>query len=166
MLLTGVYQLPFGAGRRFLAGKGWRNALLGGWDITNVTLLETGPWLTPSISAGGCQVALSANGNCAVANDQSNTNVVNRGALLRPDVVSNQFYRNQSRAQYFNLAAFAATPLNAGRVSATPASASCKAPELLTLPLERTNHRRLRRPSEWRGQDAMRLCAMPREPLE
>ena len=24
-----------------------KNELLGGWDVTNVTLLETGPWLTP-----------------------------------------------------------------------------------------------------------------------
>ena len=57
MLLTGVYQLPFGQGRKFMTGGGWKNEVLGGWDLTNVTLLETGPWLTPSISAGGCQVA-------------------------------------------------------------------------------------------------------------
>jgi hypothetical protein len=114
-LLTAVYQLPFGQGRKFLTGGGWKNELLGGWDVTNVTLLETGPWLTPSISAGGCQVALSANGSCSVANDQSNTNVANRSAILRPDVVSQDFYRGQSRAQYFNLAAFAPTPAGAGR---------------------------------------------------
>jgi carboxypeptidase family protein len=114
-LLTAVYQLPFGQGRKFLTGGGWKNELLGGWDLTNVTLLETGPWLTPSISAGGCQVALSANGTCSVVNDQSNTNVANRSAVLRPDVVSNDFYRGQSRAQYFNLAAFSATPAGAGR---------------------------------------------------
>ena len=100
MLLTGVYQLPFGKGRQFLTGGGWKSGLLGGWDLTNVTMLETGPWLTPSISA---------------ANDQSNTNVANRSAVLRPDVVSKNFYAGQSRAQYFNLAAFSATPAGAGR---------------------------------------------------
>ena len=100
MLLTGVYQLPFGKGRQFLTGGGWKSGLLGGWDLTNVTLLETGPGLTPSISA---------------ANDQSNTNVANRSAVLRPDVVSNNFYSGQSRAHYFNLAAFSATPAGAGR---------------------------------------------------
>ena len=57
---------------------GWRNALLGGWEMNTVTLLETGPWLTPSISN---------------SYDQSNTNVVNRGAYLRPDQVSTNFYR-------------------------------------------------------------------------
>jgi len=99
-LLTGIYQPPFGLGRRFLNSGGWKNALLGGWEMTSVTLLETGPWLSPSISG---------------AYDQSNTDVVNRGAFLRPDQVSTNFYQGQSRAQYFNLAAFAPTPAGAGR---------------------------------------------------
>ncbi len=100
MLLSGVYQLPFGSGRHFMTGGGWMNQLFGGWDVTNITLLETGPWQTPSISA---------------AADQSNTNVANRGAILRPDIVSTNYYAGQSRAQYFNLAAFAPTPTGAGR---------------------------------------------------
>jgi hypothetical protein len=99
-LLSGIYQLPFGQGRSFVNTGGWKNALLGGWEMNTVTLLETGPWLTPSISG---------------SYDQSNTNVVNRGAYLRPDVVSNNFYAGQSRANYFNLAAFSPTPAGAGR---------------------------------------------------
>jgi Carboxypeptidase regulatory-like domain/TonB dependent receptor len=100
MLLTGVYQLPFGKGRSFMNDGGMKDAFLGGWDLTTVTLLETGPWLTPTISS---------------SEDQSNTNVENRGALLRPDAVSNHFYAGQSRAQLFNLAAFSPTPAGAGR---------------------------------------------------
>ncbi len=121
MLLTGVYQLPFGVGRSFMTGGGWKDKVLGGWDLTNVTLLESGPWQTPSISAGGCQVAPNADGSCPTlsgqpqTNDQSNTNVANRGAILRPDAVSMHYYAGQSRAQYFNLAAFSATPVGAGR---------------------------------------------------
>lgn len=115
MLLTGIYQLPFGDGRRFLNSNRWTNAFVGGWEITNVTLLETGPWLTPSISPGGCEVALLSDGSCPVANDQSNTDVANRSAVLRPDVVSNDFYKAQSRSHYFNVAAFAPTPAGAGR---------------------------------------------------
>ncbi len=99
-LFTGVYQLPVGQGRAFLNEGGWKNALLGGWELTNVTLLQTGPWLTPSISG---------------SYDQSNTNVVNRSAFLRPDQVSNHLYTGQSRSQYFNPAAFAPTPAGAGR---------------------------------------------------
>jgi hypothetical protein len=74
--------------------------LLGGWDLTNITLLETGPWLTPSISGSF---------------DQSNTNVVNRGATLRPDVVSKAYAAGRGHGQYFNRAAFAPTPAGAGR---------------------------------------------------
>lgn len=99
-LLTGLYQLPFGKGRALLNTGGWKNVLLGGWEMNNVTLLETGPWLTPSIST---------------SYDQSNTNVVNRGATLRPDVVSTNYYKGQSKAQYFNLAAFSPTPAGIGR---------------------------------------------------
>ena len=100
VLLTGVYQLPFGRGRAWMNGGGIKDAFLGGWDLTTVTLLQTGPWLTPSISGSA---------------DQSNTNVANRGVLLRPDVVANNFYAGQSRAHYFNLAAFSPTPAGAGR---------------------------------------------------
>jgi hypothetical protein len=99
-LLSGIYQLPAGQGRRFLNSSGWKDSILGGWELTNVTLLETGPWLTPSISGSA---------------DQSNTNVVNRGATLRPDAVNKNFYAGQSRAEYFNLASFAPTPAGAGR---------------------------------------------------
>ena len=99
-LFTGVYQLPVGQGRAFLNDGGWEIALLGGWEMNTVTLLQTGPWQTPSIST---------------SYDQSNTNVVNRGASLRPDQVSNRLYGGQSRARYFNPAAFSPTPAGAGR---------------------------------------------------
>src|ERR1700761_3310972 len=122
-LLTGIYQLPFGEGRKFLTHGNWLNAVLGGWNLNTITLLETGPWLTPSISPGGCQVAPdSVTGQCPSnasgipqTNDQSNTNVTNRGAFLRPDVVSHSYYAGQSRSHYFNLAAFSPTPVGAGR---------------------------------------------------
>jgi hypothetical protein len=100
VLFTAVYQLPFGQGRTFLNSGGWKNAVLGGWEMSTVTLLETGPWLTPGISD---------------SYDQSNTDVVNRGAYLRPDQVSTDLYQDQSRAHYFNQAAFAPTPAGAGR---------------------------------------------------
>ncbi|MGB8988191.1 MAG: carboxypeptidase-like regulatory domain-containing protein [Candidatus Sulfotelmatobacter sp.] len=99
-LFTGLYQLPVGRGRSFLNTGSWLDGVLGGWEMTTVALLETGPWLTPSISDSF---------------DQSNTNVVNRGAFLRPDQVATNFYQGQSREQYFNLAAFAPTPAGAGR---------------------------------------------------
>ena len=99
-LLTGQVELPFGVGRRYLHEGGLLNEVLGGWNLNTITLIESGPWLTPSISGSA---------------DQSNTNVANRGAFLRPDVVSNNFSAGRSRAQYFNPAAFAPTPSGAGR---------------------------------------------------
>ena len=99
-LLTGVAQLPFGANRKYLNNNRWMDTFLGGWDLNTVTLLESGPWQTPSISQ---------------ALDQSNTNVQNRGAYARPDQVSNHFKQGRSRAAYFNAAAFGATPAGAGR---------------------------------------------------
>ena len=97
---TAVYELPVGEGKTFLAHRSIFSELLGNWSIDTITLIETGPWLTPSIST---------------SYDASNTNVVNRGAYLRPDVVSKNFYANQSRTHYYNLAAFSATPANSGR---------------------------------------------------
>lgn len=120
-LVSGAYQVPVGAGRAHLT-SGWLSQILGGWELNTVTLLETGPFLTPSISAGGCQLATNADGSCPSitagqpgTNDQSNTNVTNRGATLRPDVISRDLYRGQSRQQFFNLSAFAPTPVGAGR---------------------------------------------------
>jgi hypothetical protein len=100
LLLTALEQLPFGRGRAYLNGGGLKDIFLGGWDINTVTLIESGPWLTPSISA---------------TSDQSNTNVANRGAFARPDQVSKNFTAGRSRAMYFNAAAFTPTPANAGR---------------------------------------------------
>jgi hypothetical protein len=96
MLLTGVYQLPFGQGRQYMNTGTFKDIFLGGWDLTTVTLLETGPWLTPSISGSA---------------DASNTNVVNRSAVLRPDVVP---AGTANAVTYKNLS-FLATPAGAGR---------------------------------------------------
>lgn len=120
-LISGAYQLPVGPGHAYLT-SGWLSHLVGGWELNTVSLLESGSFLTPSISAGGCQLATNPDGSCPAlanglpaTNDQSNTNVVNRGATLRPDVISRDLYRGQSRGQFFNLAAFAPTPIGAGR---------------------------------------------------
>ncbi len=120
-LISGAYQLPWGPGRAHVT-SGWLGRVVGGWEVNSVSLLETGPWLTPSISPGGCQLQTTAGGACPLTaaglpgtNDQSNTNVINRGATLRPDVVSKDFYRGHSRQRFFNVAAFAPTPVGAGR---------------------------------------------------
>ena len=38
-----TYELPFGAGRRWLNGMGWfSNQVLGGWQVSGITVLQTG----------------------------------------------------------------------------------------------------------------------------
>ena len=101
VLISGTYQLPFGTGRVWNR-PGALDAVLGGWDLSLVTNLQSGNWLTPTTSP---------------AFDQSNTGLAVRsggGAVLRPDCgVGNPSLRSQG--VYFNINAFAETPAGAGR---------------------------------------------------
>lgn len=109
-LLTAIYQLPFGAGRSWLQ-SGWLNAVFGGWNLSTITTIQTGQWLTPTINPTGANSY-----DPSQINDQSNTNVPNRtGASLRPDCVGNPIPANQGPAQFFDIGAFASTPPGAGR---------------------------------------------------
>jgi hypothetical protein len=71
-LTTLVYELPFGRGRALGAGAGAvADALIGGWRLSSILLLQSGPWLTPIMSGG----------------DPSGTNAERRGTQ-RPDRVA------------------------------------------------------------------------------
>ncbi len=100
-LVTGTYELPFGQGRQWLNSSPVVGRILGGWNVNTITLLETGPYLTPTDS---------------VTADQTNTNPAGAGSIVRPDRVGNPIPANRSPSNYFNFNAFAHTPLNAGRV--------------------------------------------------
>jgi len=66
-----VYELPFGKGRRFMANpNGVSDAVLGGWSISSLIILQSGPFLTPTVSVG----------------DPSGSNAPRRGTQ-RPDRV-------------------------------------------------------------------------------
>ena len=99
-LLTGTYELPFGSGKYFNSQNKFVNGAFGGWSVNTITLLQTGEWFTPTISPTA---------------DQSNTDIVGRGGITaRPDRVGNP--NVQSPGVLWNINAFAATPLNAGRI--------------------------------------------------
>ena len=100
-LLTGNYELPFGQGRRWASSSGLVNKALGGWNLNTITLLETGPYLTPTISPQF---------------DQTNTDPELDGAIVRPDIVGNPIPAHRSASDYFNLNAFAPTPAGAARI--------------------------------------------------
>ncbi|MCU1259368.1 MAG: hypothetical protein JWO80_2253, partial [Bryobacterales bacterium] len=96
VLLSAIYQLPVGKNRKFLNKMNTAaDALLGGWEVSTVTLWETGPYLTPITSP---------------AFDSANLNLVYTGALLRPDCVGNPNLANPTVNGYFNLNAFNPTP--------------------------------------------------------
>ncbi len=101
-VVSGTYELPFGNGRAW-KGNSLVNAVLGGWDLSTVTTMQTGQWLTPTTSP---------------AFDQSNTGMAVRsggGAILRPDCGSGNPYRSGTPGVFFNIGAFAETPAGAGR---------------------------------------------------
>jgi hypothetical protein len=101
-LVTGTYELPFGKGRQWLTSSSRVvDGFLGGWNVNTITLLETGPYLTPTDSVG---------------DDQTNTNPIGDGSIVRPDRVGNPIPTHRSPNNYFNFAAFAPTPAGAGRV--------------------------------------------------
>jgi hypothetical protein len=100
-LLTGTYDLPFGQGRQWSSSFKPVNAAFGGWSVNTVTLLETGPYLTPTIS-------------CSF--DQTNTDPVAAGSVCRPDLVGNPIPANRTQSNYFNITAFAPTPVGAARI--------------------------------------------------
>ena len=74
--------------------------MLGGWQLSTVTLYETGPYVTPTTS-------------CAL--DQSNTNASARGTTCRPDIIGNPNVPNPATGAIWNIAALAPVPVGAGR---------------------------------------------------
>ena len=101
-LLTGTYELPYGRGRRWSSSSSAMNYVLGGWNLNTITLLESGPYLTPTMS---------------VSEDQTNTNPsADDVTVVRPDRVGNPIPAHRTNANYFNINAFAPPPTNAGRV--------------------------------------------------
>jgi hypothetical protein len=98
LLLTGVYQLPSKTGQ-----ASFLKAVVQGWNASTITTIQTGQWLTPTISP---------------IYDQSNTDMIVRsggGAVARPDCVGNLIPANQTHQDFFNINAFAPTPVGAGR---------------------------------------------------
>jgi hypothetical protein len=101
LLVTGTYELPFGKGRQWLNSSPVAGGILGGWNVNTITVLQTGPYLTPTDS---------------VTSDQTNTDPEADGSIVRPDRVGNPIPAHRSPGNYFNFNAFAHTPLNAGRI--------------------------------------------------
>jgi len=101
-LITGTYELPFGRDRAWgRHASPAVNALIGGWDVSTVTLVQTGPFLTPTISP---------------AYDAANVNALGRGTIVRPDLIGSPTLAHPTPDAWWNINAFAPAPLDAGRV--------------------------------------------------
>jgi hypothetical protein len=48
-VLSGIYDFPFGRGKRFLNGSGWLDTLVGGWRTSAVFQLQSGYPFSPNI---------------------------------------------------------------------------------------------------------------------
>jgi Carboxypeptidase regulatory-like domain len=94
-ITTALYDLPFGHNRMF--GRGWStpvNAILGGWRLSNIFLLQSGAFVTPYFNGGDP----SGTGSGTID-----------GRSQFPDVVSgvSAVPSNQSANEWVNPAAFA-----------------------------------------------------------
>jgi len=101
-LSTFLWELPFGRGRKFAGGiNGFGNLLIGGWQITGITLLQSGPYLTPTFTG----------------TDPSGTGVLVRGVTTtqRPDRIDNGNLSNPTADAYFDRSAFVRPANNIGR---------------------------------------------------
>ncbi len=95
LLLTGLTDIPVGRGRQF-GGNMPRaaDAVIGGWQITNIFVWQTGPFLTPFIPSG-------------IADPSGTGSGILYSRPQRPDRVARGNTSAQNRRQWFSTAAFA-----------------------------------------------------------
>ena len=89
-VISYVYELPFGSGRRWMAdSRGLMQALAGGWQLSGITTLTTGRPFTVTLQTG-----------------------VNNGAPSWPDRIGSGKLDNPTVDLWFNTADFVAPPAN------------------------------------------------------
>ncbi len=87
-----IYQLPFGSGRHFSNSNHAINALISGWQTSNIFEVQSGPWLTPYVSGI----------------DPSGTGIgITGGRNMLPNKVGAAYPANQSAGEWFLGSGFA-----------------------------------------------------------
>lgn len=104
---SALYALPFGRGQKF-GGNLSRPAdlVLGGWELSSILLLQTGPYMTPSFGSG--------------VGDPSGTGS-GFYRSQRPDLIGNPVPSNQTQAQWIDRNAFVCP----GRVAGSATQFNC-----------------------------------------
>jgi hypothetical protein len=85
---SGIYELPFGKGRRFLNGSGFLPALAGDWKLTAIATIESGAPFT--------------------VNDQTDRANIGQGPAQRPNCLGDPNLSSDERTpdRYFDTSAF------------------------------------------------------------
>ena len=95
-LTTAIYEIPLGRGRHFASTmSGVANAIAGGWQLSNILLLQSGPYLTAYYPAGSIDPSGTGSGTYV------------GGANQRPDRIGNANSGPRTRDNWFNQNAFA-----------------------------------------------------------
>ena len=91
-LATYLYELPFGRGKRWLNSGTALNKFVGDWQLAGVTVLQSGPFLTPYQQSV----------------DPANTNILTTVGQSRPDQVTNvsPYAARRTTTQWLNPDAF------------------------------------------------------------
>jgi len=91
-LVTYLYDLPFGHGQRWLASDPVANSFVGGWQLAGVTILQSGPFLTPYEQTV----------------DPANTNILTTVGQARPDQLNGvtPYASQRTTSQWLNPTAF------------------------------------------------------------
>ena len=94
-LTTALYELPVGRGRRFGAGMNrFADLALGGWQLSNIFVYQTGPFLTAFLPNGVIDPSGTGSGTAL------------GGASQRPDIAGNGNNSRHDRTHWFNNNAF------------------------------------------------------------
>jgi hypothetical protein len=99
-LATYIYEFPFGKGERWLNNNSLLNGIVGNWKLSGVTVLQSGPFLTPS----------------EASTDPGGTNVLNVVGLTRANIIPHTSLYASPRTvnQWLNPAAFGIPANNQG----------------------------------------------------
>jgi len=109
-ITNAIYELPFGKGRRYMSSAHpLLQGLAGGWRISSILLLQTGPYLTAVFTGG----------------DPSGTNAPARGSQ-RPDAIRSGNLDNPTADRWWDREAFVCP----GRLPGSPDQFNCNVPPI------------------------------------
>ena len=100
---TSVYQLPVGRGKRFGGAMNrFADLAVGGWQLSNIFVLQSGPFLSAYFPGGSLDPSGTGSGLASAASGGAYP-----GRAQKPDRIASPKPANQNRGNWINRAAFA-----------------------------------------------------------